>query len=112
MLPHIPQGVTSNKNPGSPKITNNLSNYSGRRRGETNEQVSYVLSLCFVGVLFLVVVRQTFLDMLVVFRCCYMLFHGCACCLVATWFCLGVATCGNESLFFVHLALCIMISTS
>ncbi len=65
------------------------------RVGETNQQVFYVLSLCFVGFLFLVVVHQVFLHILLVFRCCYMycymLFHCCACCLVATWSCLGVA---------------------
>jgi hypothetical protein len=37
----------------------------GFRGRETNEQVFYVLSLCFVGFLLLVVVRQTFLRILV-----------------------------------------------
>jgi hypothetical protein len=66
------------------------------QRGETNEQVFYILSMCFVGFLFLVVVHQVCLCMLVVFRCCYiccyMLFHGCAFYCVATRSCLGVAT--------------------
>ena len=41
------------------------------RRGETNEQVFSVLSLCFVVFLFLVVVHQTCLYILGMFRCCY-----------------------------------------
>jgi hypothetical protein len=64
--------------------------------GETNQQVFYVLPMCFVGFLLLVVVRQAFLHILGVFRCCYiccyMLFHGGVCCLVATWSRLAVAT--------------------
>jgi hypothetical protein len=73
-----------------------LSNMQKCRRGESNEQVFYVLSVCFVGFLFLVVVHHTCLCIPVVFRCCYtfcyMLFHGCAFYRVATWSCLGVAT--------------------
>ncbi len=65
-------------------------------KGETNEQGFYVLSLCFVGFLFFVVVYQTCWRILVVFQCyyirCYMLFHSRACCFVATWPCLGIAT--------------------
>jgi hypothetical protein len=72
----------------------------GYRRGETNEQGFQLLSRCLVGFLFLVVVSQTFLCILGVFRgCyirCYMLFHGCAGCLVATWSCLGVTTCKHR----------------
>ena len=67
------------------------------RRGDSNEQVFSVLSMCLVGFLFLVVVPQIFLRILVVFRCCYiyryMLFRGFASCFVATWSCLYLATC-------------------
>jgi hypothetical protein len=68
----------------------------GCRRGETNQQRFYCLWLCFVGFLFLAVVHQVFLCILDMFRCCYicyyMHFHGCACCFVATWSSLSVAT--------------------
>lgn len=66
------------------------------RRGETNQQVFYVFSLCFIGFLFLALVQQVFLCMLVVFRCryifCYIDFNGCAYYRIVTWSCLGVAT--------------------
>ena len=71
--------------------------YFGRfLRGESKQQVFYVLSLCFVVFVFLVVMSQAFLCMLVVFRCCYisryMPFHYCVSCCIATWSCLGVTS--------------------
>lgn len=77
----------------SRKLTIHLADNEVRRgrRGETNEQVFHMLSLCFVGFLFFVPVSHVFLCVLVVFRrcyiSCYILFYGRACCLVATWFC-------------------------
>jgi hypothetical protein len=49
----------------------NRSDCSACRRGETNAQRFYVLSLCLVGFLLLVVVYHVFLCISGVFRCCY-----------------------------------------
>ncbi len=49
MLSHIPQRVTSKKDPGGPKITKNRSDYSGRRRGRRTNRFPTFSHCVWVG---------------------------------------------------------------